>query len=337
MGSVPCHLVADRSVHVETPEDALESLAGVVEQETPEAALLRIQRELGQRNFVWIPGSTYRKMLKWKGAREEDLLALEAGKMHAEVPRDPEPNMYFRQVAFHRLVLSGGREGHAPLEAQMPGVTQIGAEEICSDTGAKVSFARSKTRTWPMPPSAYAASTVPLAIAALNEALLPEAHHPQGNINMDSPNVINDQILIRINKQGESDESPTPEGVHQDGTEVSSVTLIGRRGVTRGGESRIWKLDQPAGNYSSDQFGSMKKRLSIKTPIHFSWENCLFDKALTEPWESVFFNDRLVKHEARGFDGVRPCQRDVIVNFLRKPLLDGSDNMKVGGRIVPIV
>ena len=38
--------------------------------------------------------------------------------------------------------------------------------------------------------------------------------------------------------------------------------------------------------------------------------------------------DRLaptVKHEARAFDGSRPCSRDVIVNFIRKPLVDGSD------------
>ena len=32
-----------------------------------------------------------------------------------------------------------------------------------------------------------------------------------------------------------------------------------------------------------------------------------------------------VKHEARAFDGSRPCSRDVIVNFIRKPLADGSD------------
>ena len=52
-------------------------------------------------------------------------------------------------------------------------------------------------------------------------------------------------------------------------------------------------------------------------------------KALESPWESIFFNDRKVKHEARPFlreHGTKgPSQRDVIVNFVRKPLLDGAD------------
>ena len=46
--------------------------------------------------------------------------------------------------------------------------------------------------------------------------------------------------------------------------------------------------------------------------------------------------DRLaptVKHEARAFDGSRPCSRDVIVNFIRKPLVDGSDK---GPQEIPI-
>eukprot|EP00959_Pyramimonas_sp_CCMP1952_P318110 6656933-Pyramimonas_sp.AAC.1 len=169
-----------------------------ISQEDPPASLLRIQRELAEHNFVCIPGKVYRALLKWNGAEEKELQALEAGDVHAEVASDPEPNMYFRQVAFHRMVLN--LDGDAPFEAMMPAVTQINPEEITSDSGAKVAFARSKTRHWPEPPKAYAGSSVAMAIAALNEAIVPKQHHPQSNINNDSRHVINDQILIRIKK-----------------------------------------------------------------------------------------------------------------------------------------
>ena len=138
--------------------------------------------------------------------------------------------------------------------------------------------------------------------------------------------------------------------------EVSSVTLVGRRGVARGGESRLWSLATPTGNYSEAELAGRRDGL-------------LLDHALTQPWETLYFNDRkgniqvsprekisllvlclriwatplvcrkvhiaimhrrdrlapTVKHEARAFDGSRPCSRDVIVNFIRKPLADGSD------------
>eukprot|EP00964_Phaeocystis_antarctica_P084160 scaffold52983_cov74-Phaeocystis_antarctica.AAC.5 len=36
-----------------------------------------------------------------------------------------------------------------------------------------------------------------------------------------------------------------------------------------------------------------------------------------------------VKHEVRPFDGERPCHRSVIVQFIRKPVKDGSDKMLI--------
>jgi len=150
-----------------------------------------------------------------------------------------------------------------------------------------------------MPPQEYSTSTVSRSIGMVNRFLQPSSHHPQPNINQDSNVTINDQILIRINKDAENGDTsePTPEGVHQDGTELSSVTLIQRRNVVSGGESRIWSLDQPKGNYESVEFG----KLDTPAQNGFSWENCLFDKALESPWETVIFNDRMVKHEARAF------------------------------------
>ena len=40
--------------------------------------------------------------------------------------------------------------------------------------------------------------------------------------------------------------------------------------------------------------------------------------------------------KARAFDGSRPCARDVIVNFIRKPLLDGSDRKFEAGALVSV-
>ena len=220
--------------------------------------------------------------------------------------------------------------------ANCEAVTQISKDEISSDSGAKVYFERSATRTWNLPPFDYAESTIPMAIARLNEYFTPTHHHYQSNVSTNSNITINDQLLIRINKDADISE-PTPEGIHQDGTEISSVTLIHKENVKagNGGESRIWTLDQPTGNYDSVEFGKLLPSPTLDVSADFSWDNCLFDKALDSPWETILFNDRKVKHEVRSFlrdkGGKAPCYRDVIVNFVRKPLSDGSDKQMVDG------
>ena len=100
--------------------------------------------------------------------------------------------------------------------------------------------------------------------------------------------------------------------------------MVRRKGVKSGGESRIWKLQTPSGYYGDDEFDGFKSRGLL-----------LFDRALQDPWESIFFDDRRVKHEARHFhcNGNGTCQRDVIVNFGRKPLSDGVDTYKVNGMV----
>ena len=39
-------------------------------------------------------------------------------------------------------------------------------------------------------------------------------------------------------------------------------------------------------------------------------KNLILDHALKEPWETLYFNDREMKHEARSYDGTRPCKRE---------------------------
>ncbi len=258
--------------------------------------------------------------------------------VHDTVEIDREPTMYFRQVAFHRVLMIGkddhGEQGEYQQStsselhpANCEAVTQISSKEICSDEGANVFFERSGTRNWSMAPDTYSKSSIPTAMAKIIDFLNPKIHHYQSNLSSTSSCTINDQILIRVSKRDECDDNvsePTPEGIHQDGTEVSSVTLIHRENVLKekGSESRIWNLKQPIGHYATDG-GDDDQGF---------WSNCLFNKALDSPWETIIFNDRKVKHEAREFHKAiknLPAYRDVIVNFVRKPLLDGSDKMLV--------
>eukprot|EP00959_Pyramimonas_sp_CCMP1952_P183287 3831980-Pyramimonas_sp.AAC.1 len=60
-------------------------------------------------------------------------------------------------------------------------------------------------------------------------------------------------------------------------------------------------MAQPAGNYDSPEFGRLSDAPSCPTPKGFDWNNCLFNEPLTQPWDTVIFNDRMVKHEARPF------------------------------------
>ena len=166
------------------------------------------------------------------------------------------------------------------------------------------------TRYCSLPPHLYTRSSVSLAMARLNMILSPELHQPQDNINIHNEITIDDQILIRTSRcPGERDVySPTPEGRHQDNTEISSVTLIGRHNVTGGGETRLWDITAPTGNYDEEEFirGEMDNKL-------------ILDHSLTQPWETVYFSDRKLKHEARAVtgEGPGPWVRDVIVNFVR--------------------
>ena len=92
-------------------------------------------------------------------------------------------------------------------------------------------FERAGTREWSLPPPSYAQSSVPAALSRVNALLMSNWQHAdQPNLKQDNT-VINDQLLIKVTKTSDSEESPTPEGVHQDGTEVSSVTMIERKGV----------------------------------------------------------------------------------------------------------
>eukprot|EP00959_Pyramimonas_sp_CCMP1952_P096456 2016177-Pyramimonas_sp.AAC.1 len=221
--------------------------------------LAKFKRNFEDKGFVHIPGHQYYALLLHFGALPRDLQKIEDGRIHKHVGQDREETMSFRQIAFHRVLLTE-IEDEARVEADeekaasLPirglimknrdlslagceSVTSLSDTEICSDAGAKVYFERSGPRRWNMPPFEYAnSSLVPGAIARILDHLQLDMHDDQGGtINTGSNVTINDQILIRVNKtvaeQGTSE--PTPEGIHQDATEISSVTNIGRKNVAR--------------------------------------------------------------------------------------------------------
>ena len=84
---------------------------------------------------------------------------------------------------------------------------------------------------------------------------------------------------------------PTPEGAHRDGVDLVAVFLVGRHGI-KGGESRVFEADGPAGQRFT----------------------------LTEPWSVLLLNDHRVIHESTP---IQPLQsgvlgwRDTLVITLR--------------------
>ena len=103
--------------------------------------------------------------------------------------------------------------------------------------------------------------------------------------------------------------------------------MVGRKNVMEGGESRLWSLEAETGNYEEGEFqsGALDKYL-------------LFNHALGDPWETIYFNDRLVKHEARAYVGKDggSAFRDIIVNFIRKPLKGKVDRLMEREKLIPI-
>ena len=250
-----------------------------------------IRRTLQRDAFVYIDSVTFRSLLVWQGAEQEDLDKMEDGSFHDAVAKDAEASMAFRQIAFHRMISGPECDVLEQFQnANGPAVTQIDEGEIASDQGARISTKRSGIKTWNMPPESYALSSIPGALSRVNSIIMDfnKPHEPQPRINHLSPSLILDQLLIKINKTTSAEESPTPEGVHQDGTEVSSVTFIQRKGVESGGESLFWSKEAPTGNY--DGINSNKE--PILPPAGFTWDNLIAKQTLKEPWETIYFMDR---------------------------------------------
>jgi hypothetical protein len=133
--------------------------------------------------------------------------------------------MAFRRIVSHRVLLEDvSNDTEKGDDAPTTNISFANCESVTqfSDIGAKVRVDRSGTRRWNMPPDDYVKSTAPKTLAKINDCLQPDD--------------INDQVLIRINKDSiekndtivELADEPTPGGIHQDGCEITTVTFINR-------------------------------------------------------------------------------------------------------------
>ncbi len=91
---------------------------------------------------------------------------------------------------------------------------------------------------------------------------------------------------------------PTPEGAHRDGVDLVAVFMLGRHGI-KGGESRVFEADGPAGQRFT----------------------------LTEPWSLVLLDDARVIHETTPIQPLVPGElgwRDTLVLTYRRNGFQGD-------------
>ena len=104
-------------------------------------------------------------------------------------------------------------------------VAQIPQDQIASSEGAAI-IDRSAARYWPEAHT-FGHTGIPEALSQMISEITPHVHEAQPNLMVDHPLTVLDQLLIRITRRNNMDEgySPTPEGIHQDNTQVSG-TLV---------------------------------------------------------------------------------------------------------------
>jgi len=116
--------------------------------------------------------------------------------------------------------------------------------------------------------------------------------------------------LEELGPFGTVNNSPTPEGVHQDGADLVLVMFVNSSNMApRSAESRLYDLSQDSGVLDQEQ--SLKARQ----------ETCLFEHNLTVPFESLIIRDRKVKHDNRPLeskDSSADAYRDVLVMWARE-------------------
>lgn len=68
--------------------------------------LRKFKRDLEDKGFVHIPGHQFYMQLLHFGAHHGDLQKIEDGHIHKHVGQDREETMSFRQIAFHRVLMT---------------------------------------------------------------------------------------------------------------------------------------------------------------------------------------------------------------------------------------
>lgn len=120
----------------------------------------------------------------------------------------------------------------------------------------------------------------------------------------------------------------TPEGIHQDGNQITFMMLGARNNLaSESGESRLFTLDAPNGPY-----GIAGGRTNITEAESRKEEEdrerfMIFNRVMMDPFETVVTLDQEVKHEGRGkMIRINPdenAERGVFLIFAKRPNANG--------------
>jgi len=204
--------------------------------------LIQLREQLYQDNYLVISSNFMVELLMFFGASMEDLDKLKNGVFHNQAPADICRHMSFRKTFVHRMdILQKShfcdfRDDRFEINCpQKHFYTEISKKEISDKIeceGRLVNTVRSGTRKWPKGSDDYQTSTIPYALSVVNSFFLPNVHQAVENLDMRSMKTIHGQAIVKVTKDSDlnREQQPTPEGVHQDTTEISSVLFIEKGG-----------------------------------------------------------------------------------------------------------
>lgn len=119
---------------------------------------------------------------------------------------------------------------------------------------------------------------------------------------------------FRINKDGESDASATPEGVHRDGRDYVLIMMINRINLL-GGKSYVFELNEAIQNKQLHEIGD--------NPEYLEHQDILHSVTLSSPGEFMILDDKKVLHAVTQLQKNNPehtAYRDVFVLTCRPEL-----------------
>jgi len=240
-----------------------------------------------------------------------------------------EPQLPWKKTQASRYILRKPYEtsNFEGCDAKSTVVYEVSKEQV--DFADYWEDSASSVRSWHTLPEWYGTETnsVYMAYQRLAHCLIDPAMPASPGCVDTSDLYMSDHFCIRINKKPEDSSmaQPSPEGVHQDGSDIIMISFMNRENVDPStGQSRIWTMDQPSGPYPEEEFASIRHK-------------CLTDMVMSEPFETLLAIDSLVKHEARSIKPVikdLPCSRDVIVQWTRTARISGCDTLGVNSGAV---
>jgi len=277
--------------------------------------LLRAMKDkLYSTGFVFVDQSSSIEMLGSLGASEQDLK-----EMRSIYETELRPDRYYpsadtgrvmREVAMARTALV---KHEVTGECELKQLPRRGFSVAAADQ--PIGEWADKERKWRTIDEIVNKHNGFRAVQTLISEMVDLTEEPATSSKKNSDLRVLEQFAIRTLPPGE----PSPEGVHQDGNELTLVMLLGRSNCRNdSGYTNVFSLEAPTGAYDRDD-PQEKRRL----------DKYLLDSfVMSKPFEFNIMLDRRAKHEATPGKPLAPgvpCSRDVLINFLRAPLVSGED------------